>query len=67
MTKKNSITLIQVKMFTYKQMIKTESPIHRDLDDEAKIFVSGHILPLHNRCSYNIITRVVHIDQKTSF
>jgi hypothetical protein len=48
-------------------MIKTESPIHRDLDDEAKIFVSGHILPLHNRCSYNIITRVVHIDQKTSF
>ena len=33
-------------MLTYKQIIKAEPPIHRVLDDEAKIFVSGHLLPL---------------------
>ena len=46
MTKQNSITLILVKMLTYEQIIKAEPPIHRVLDDEAKIFVSGHLLPL---------------------
>ena len=29
-----------VKMLTYKQIIKTEPPIHRVLDDEAKIFLA---------------------------
>ena len=42
MTKQNSITLILVKMLTYEQIIKAEPHIHRVLDDEAKIFVSGH-------------------------
>jgi hypothetical protein len=40
MTKQNSISLMLVKMLTYKQIIKTEPPIHRVLDDEAKIFLA---------------------------
>ena len=40
MTKQNPVTLMLEKMLTYKQIIKAEPPIHRVLDDEAKIFLA---------------------------